>query len=354
MHTKDPKQTWEKYRTEELAAVAPLLERLGFTLDERQKHLGGERYLMRAVTTTSGQKLILTGRRASDGMRVVIKATRDAAGARELVHERGCRRVLQNIHFAYDVFHAPKEILLTATEGFTLSIQEYVKQEWPFLERPLQEQFAFALRAFKAQESAHAATYNHLRLVQKTFDTKDAAGYLRMFTSFGAPAEAGKFLETHEETIEQYCGFLTHTDFVPHNFRIAGDTMYLLDHSSLRFGNKYEGWARFLNFMTLYNPALEAALVQYVDDNRSPEESLSLRLMRVYRLGEIIWYYKNTLLKSTGNLLQLNQARVDFWSQVLDSQLCARPLADEVRASYIKTRDALRSEDEKERQVDLH
>ncbi len=354
MHAKDPKQTWEEYRAEELAAIAPLLERLGFTLDERQKHLGGERYLMRAVTTTSGQKLILTGRRASDGMRVVIKATRDTAGAAELQHERVCRRILQEINFAYDTFHSPEEILFTVQDGFTISVQAFVEQERPFLERPLKEQFAFALRAFKAQESAHASTYNHLRLVQKTFDTKDAAGYLRMFTSFGASAEAGQFLETHKETIEQYCGFLTHTDFVPHNFRIAGDTMYLLDHSSLRFGNKYEGWARFLNFMALYNPALEAALVQYVADNRTPEESLSLRLMRVYRLGEIIWYYKNTLLKSSGNLLQLNQARVDFWSQVLDSQLSARLLADEVRASYIKTRDALRSDDEKERQVDLH
>jgi len=346
--------TWTAYLKSELAAVTPLLHSLGFALDPQQKHLGGERYLMQAVTTHSGKKLILTGTRNKDGMRVVIKATRDQGGARELRHERECRRVLHEIRFAYRAFHSPKEVLFIEKGGFTISIQAFLEQECSFLERPLKEQFNYALAAFKAQESAHATTHAHFRLVKRTFGTIDAKGYLELFARFGAPKESSAFLEKHAETIEQYCGFLTHTDFVPHNFRIKEGTMFLLDHSSLRFGNKYEGWARFLNFMSLYNPALEKALIEYVQENRAPEELLSLRLMRVYRLGEIVHYYRRTLEQSTGDLLLLNKARVEFWSAVLEYQLKDAPLPSSLREEYMRTRDSLRSEEEKARQIGLH
>ena len=161
-------------------------------------------------------------------------------------------------------------------------------------------------------------------------------------------------LREHEKTIEQYSGFLTHTDFVPHNIRIHDDTIYLLDHSSLTFGNKYEGWARFVNFMTLYNPMLENALVTYVKENRTPEESVSLRMMRIYRLGEIIWYYVQTLEKSTGDLHTLNTARITFWSTVLTHILKDERIPESIITEYKKTRDSLRSDDEKKRQQGLH
>ena len=362
-------QSWEKYREQELSKITPVLEKLGFELEQLQPHAGGERYLMQAVTTTSGKKLILLGRRKKDGMRVVIKTTNDTDGIRELEHERKCRRVLQEINFAYQVFHSPVELFFGERDGRLISIQQFIEQESPFLTRPTEEQFSLALRAFKAQEGAHATTYGHERLVRKTFGTMDAAKYLDTFAEFKKNIlreipnemtlsdfldEASKQLAEGRETIEQYCGFLTHTDFVPHNIRVRDEKIYLLDHSSLRFGNKYEGWARFVNFMTLYNPPLAEALIDYVRLNRTPEELLSLKLMRVYRLGEIIWYYTDTLKKCSGNLCLLNTERVRFWSEVLRSALAEESVPPEILKAYRRTRDALRSPEEKIRQKDLH
>lgn len=363
------KQTWEEYKKRELAAILPILADLGFELEPEQPHLGGERYLMQAITTQSGKKLILLGRRVNDGRRVVIKATGEKAGKQEIEHEHKCRQVLQQINFAYQVFFSPEEILSTERDGYIISIQTFIEQECPFLERPLKEQFFLALNAFKAQEGTHATTYEHKRIARANFGSIDALGYLKTFADFKKNIlahpqnnaimtqmleNAQKFLETNRETIEQYCGFLTHIDFVPHNIRIVDSTIYLLDHSSLRFGNKYEGWARFLNFMALYNQPLEKMLVQYVRDNRTPEESLSLKLMRVYRLGEIIWYYTNTLDKSSGDLRTLNQKRIEFWSQVLKAIINDAPVPEGIIEEYKRVRDSLRSEEEKHRQKGLH
>ena len=228
-------QAWKKYREHELSILSPVLKKLGFELEPVQPHMGGERYLMQAVTTASGKKLILLGRRTKDDMRVVIKTTNDATGIRELKHERKCRRVLQEINFAYQVFHSPTELFFGERNGRTISIQQFIEHESTFLARPLGEQFALALKAFKAQEGAHATTYGHERLVQKTFGTMDAAKYLDAFIAFKRnilrelPKEttlpdllegALKQLVGGRETIEQYGGFLTHTDFVPHNIRV--------------------------------------------------------------------------------------------------------------------------------------
>ena len=351
----------------ELAVATPILRELGYELDVEQPHTVGERYLMQAVTTTSGRKLILLGRRMRDGTRVVIKVTDDPAGMRELEHERICRTVLARIHFAYRVFRSPEELFFGIRSGQLLSIQRFIEQESTFLARPLVEQFSLALKAFKAQESAHVATYGHERLIKKTFGMINAPDYLAAFEGFKknilrelpntAPMDtlnkALEELKNGRETIEQYCGFLTHTDFVPHNFRIIEGDIYLLDHSSLRFGNKYEGWARFVNFMTLYNPPLADALTEYVRLNRTPEESISLKLMRVYRLGEIIWYYTDTLKKCSGNLCLLNEERVRFWANVLSIVLHDEKMPPRVLDDYRRTRDKLRSEDEKFRQKNL-
>ncbi|MES2931090.1 MAG: hypothetical protein V4682_00130 [Patescibacteria group bacterium] len=354
--------SWENYRDTEIARVTPILTDLGYVLDEAQPHTKGERYLMQAVTTESGKKLILLGRDTETDGRVVIKVTSSPDGIRELEHERTCRRVLAEIGFSYQSFLSPKELLFVRTGPYCISVQAFIEQEKPFLDRSIEEQFELALRSFKAQESAHAATYEHARLVRKTFGSMEATGYLRGFERFMAcPHGAGELLQkAHDElyngrhTIEQYGGFLTHTDFVPHNFRVLGNAIYLLDHSSLRFGNKYEGWARFLNFMTLHNRPLEAALLEYVHANRTPEESASLRLMRVYRLGEIICYYTRTLPKSEGSLLALNEARIAFWTEVLAATLEGRTVGDDIVENYRTVRDSLRSDEEKQRQIGLH
>jgi hypothetical protein len=360
--------SWKLYCSEEIELLTPILKNRGYTIDAVQPHIAGERYLMQAVTTTSGRKLILLGAR-SDGTRVVIKATRDQSGIRELAHEARCREVLHKIDFAAKVFHTPDFIERLYEQGFVIIITRFIPQEMQFLERPLAEQFDLALRSFKAQEGAHATTWNHRKLIRDTFGIRDAATYLSNFDQFlhnilqKLPGEklvqetlhgAQRELKKQKRIIEQYCDFLTHTDFVPHNIRVDGEKIILLDHSSLTFGNKYEGWARFLNFMTLYNQEIERALVHYVKDNRTPEESVSLRMMRVYRLGEIIWYYVQTLEKSTGNLLTLNHARVAFWSTVLSYILEDKQVPESVIREYQKTRDSLRSEDEKKRQIGLH
>ena len=362
-------QQWLDYCKKELRILTPLLDKAGYILDQQQPHLSGERYLMQAVTTKSGKKLILLGWRKDDNMKVVIKATREPAGMEELLYERRARKLLQEIKFAYETFLSPKELLFKRTGGYLISIQQFIPQESTFLSKDTPVQFTLALRAFKAQESAHATTHSHIKRIRSIFGTLDATGYLRNFKKFeekvriDMPADsvlhalledALHELDCEQEYIEQYSGFLTHTDFVPHNFRVSHNDIYLLDYSSLRFGNKYEGWARFLNFMTLYNPALEEAIVDYVKNNRTPEESMSLRSMRLYRLGEIISYYTGTLTKSSGDLLLLNRARVEFWTEVLVSQLKNTTISSTVREKYMALRDSLRSTDEVVRQKELH
>lgn len=364
----NPKKVWEDYCAGELIALTPLLSTHGITLDAEQKHLQGERYLQQAVTTANGRKLILTGS-MRDGSKVVIKATRDEGGIHEIEHERRCRTILKEIDFAASTFLTPDEVLYAREDGFCITAQRFIPQEKQFIEHTLPEQFAFALSAFKAQEGTHATTAKHRRLIKSAFGIRTSATYLHAFQTFLANTriarphdsephvlleEALNTLREHEEVIEQYTGFLTHTDFVPHNIRIHEGQMYLLDYSSLTFGNKYEGWARFLNFMTLYNPPLTELLTQYVKDNRTPEESVSLRMMRIYRLGEIIWYYVRTLDKSDGDLRTLNEARITFWSTVLSHILRNAPVPPSVIDEYKKVRDSLRSEEEKKRQQGLH
>ena len=359
--------TWNSQREKELNLLVPLLSTLGYVLDEEQPHLGGERYLMRAVTTVSGKKFILLGTRESDGLRVVIKATRDPRWKRELRHERLCKEVLKKIRFAYHTFLSPEELVFVTKKSFLISIHTFIDQP-PFLSRPIEEQFSYALEAFKAQERAHASTYEHERLIRKTFGSKNAAAYSKTFAEFKKTIQEDPenaplipLLETVEQelcagalTLDRYGNFLTHTDFVPHNFRIRDGKMYLLDHSSLRFGNKYEGWARFINFMVLYNKPLADALLKYVIDNRNEEEVLSLRLMRPYRLGEIICYYVTTLKDSEGDLHTLNAERVRFWGRILEAVVTNTEVSSALIESYTKKRDSLRTHDENRRQSNLH
>lgn len=366
--TSNAQLTWEAYCENELSLLRPLLYAHGFTLNDIQPHIIGERFLMHAITTTSGKKMILLGSK-TDGTKVVIKVTNDAQGIKELEHERICRKVLTQLDFAAKIFHTPEEIAYIHERGYTITIQKFIDQEQSFLERPLASQFGFALQGFKEQESAHAATFKHRKVIEGTFGIRNAETYLATFASFRKNITAAlsqendinRLLQTAEQElvknkiyIEQYSSFLTHTDFVPHNIRISGNIIYLLDYSSLTFGNKYEGWARFINFMTLYNPPLQKALEKYVQDNRTQEETISLRMMRIYRLGEIIWYYTQTLQKSSDDLLKLNTERVHFWAKVLSYVLTDQEVPDHVIAAYTTIRDALRSNDEKKRQQGLH
>ncbi len=340
---------------EELEKAAPTLQAMGYTLDALQPHIAGERALTGPIG--GGHKLLLLGHNAA-GVRVVIKVSTDKKAIAEMEHERVCRGLLERINFASEVFNSPREIVFEKRGGYTVLVTEFVEQEKAFLERPTEEQFSLALAAFKAQEGAHATTYEHASTIKNTFGEMRAADYLlklREYARETAGIEAAlKFVESNKQTLEQYCGFLTHWDFTPQNIRVHGGKIYLLDHSSLRFGNKYEGWARFVNFMELYNPALARALVQYVKDNRTPEESLALKVMRAYRLAELMRYYTGWLPRTTENLHKLAEARIAFWKNILQAVLDDKEVSPSLVEEYKKTRDSLRSEEEKQRQQGLH
>jgi hypothetical protein len=364
----DPQTNWSEYVASEIPHIASLLAPHHITLDTEQPHTKGERFLMQALTTIGGKKLILLGTQTETGAKVVIKATNDLVGKQELTHERHCRTLLHGMNFSYETFNSPKEILFIEKSGYTIFVSEFIEQTSSFLERPLKEQFTYALNALKAQERTRATTASHIAQIKRVFGTRTSHEYLGMFEAFiyttntkyanqktqTTLQEAYGALVTGQTRIEQYGGFLTHTDFVPHNFRIKDGTLYLLDFSSLRFGNKHESWARFLNFMTLYNPELETLLLTYVEKNRSKEERESLQLMRLFRLGEIVAYYTNTLEKSDGNLLTLNTNRIEFWTDVLVAELHNNRIDSSIRMNYKEKRDALRSVSEKDRQVGLH
>ncbi len=363
--TKDAHALWREYVERERALIEPRLAALGYTLELEQPHLEGERFLMQAVTTTSGKKIILLGMHAHHG-RVVIKYTSDTAGMREIEHERTCRNALHAIPFAYSVFEAPLEIHFEKKDASVLYIQKYIDQEKSFIDRPLKEQFSLALSSLKAQEGVHATTYAHHLFSRSIFGSLTSDDYLSLAQehareiTFHVPHHNALVqkvllkLRNEQKYIEQYCGFLTHNDFVPHNIRIVATTVYLLDASSLRFGNKHEGWARFLNFMTLYNPGLEQALETYVQQNRAPEEVASLHLMRLYRLLELVRYYGKVSSLSTGPLKTLNEARITFWATILQLQLEQKPVPTTLIVEYQTLRDSLRSADEHKRQQGLH
>lgn len=360
---KRTKEQWIGYRNRELSLAAPLIEALGFSLDTHQPHIEGERFLM------SGEKLVLLGARIEDGRRAVIKVSSLDAGRNEIQRERERRRAIQHLPFAYEIFEAPEELLYRNRGGWTILATAFIEQEKPFLARPQEEQALFALRGLKMQEGAHATTSGHFRRIRRILPNWTHREYRRDLSSMTETIvsilpertdlktlllETARDWEACEETVDRYCGFLTHADFVPHNLRIAGDTLYLLDYASLRFGNKHESWARFVNFMMLYNPALEHALVSYIAENRYPGESESLRLMRAYKAVFLIEFYAKNLALTDGALHALTEARIRFWSYALKAIMTGEALPRETIDEYCATRDSLRSPEEQERQRDLH
>jgi hypothetical protein len=163
-----------------------------------------------------------------------------------------------------------------------------------------------------------------------------------------------KLRHSSSKLIDKYGNYLSHTDFVPHNFRVRDRKIYMLDCSpeyrTVHFGNKYEGWARFINYMVIHNPELGNILADYVRKNRGEEEHMSLRLMRVYKLGFLIAFYTESLKSTTGDLLELTRERIGFWHEVLKFILGDKPVSSDFVKEYKDKRDKLRSEEEKKRQ----
>ena len=346
----------------ELSTISALLDSLGFSLDKVQPYISGERYLM------PGGKLVLAGRHNESGTKVIIKTSRQPDGKREIESEKRSRDLMRSLSFADKKILLPEELYYGKEDAYVFLIMRFIQQEKVFVGHTIEEQFFIALSAFEAQESFHATTYEHLRTVKEIFPVLSSVEYLKDFNrlkesiSQKYPDEslittlqtAEKFLKENVITIDRYANYLTHTDFVPHNFRLVEHTLYMLDcvpnYATIHFGNKYEGWARFLNYMLIHSTELERILTKYVRDNRGEDEYLSLRLMRAYKIAFLLDYYARSLEKTIGDLHKLTLARLEYWREALTAILKNRPVAKEVTEKYIATRNALRSEEEKKRQ----
>lgn len=355
------KAEWDAYETRERQALDPIVKHQGISLDAVQVHTGGERYLM------SGRKLVLTGT-AKGGERVVVKASSDKEGAASIRHEKRVRDMLGSLAFSHDTLLMPEEVLYHDDGRAVVLITAFIEQPRVFVDRPVAEQLFLALRMFELQEGFQATTYGHEKQVRALFPILRAEEYLRRFSDFvktvrdeckecgetlDALLRAHTFLKEHTVTIERYAPYLTHTDLVPHNMRVSTRDIYMLDYEAFYFGNKHESWARFLNYMLIHNPHLERMLVEYVRKNKSADEYLSLRLMRVFKIGLLLEYYARALLKTEGSLHELTKKRIAFWTNALQSVIKDEPLSDNVVEKYVAARNALRTPEEVARQKEF-
>ncbi|MBI4065764.1 hypothetical protein HY412_01040 [Candidatus Kaiserbacteria bacterium] len=346
----------------ELQTISALLKTLGYSLDEQQPYISGERYLM------AGGKLVLAGTEEKNGMKVIIKTSRNKDGKKEIESEKKSRDLMRSLSFADKKILIPEELYFGAKGDYVFLIMRFISQEKVFAAHTIEEQFFIALSAFEAQESFHATTYEHLRAIKDVFPMLSSSEYLGDFKRLKDsilkqyPDESLRreldgaeiFLKENTITIDRYGNYLTHTDFVPHNFRLAEHALYMLDcvpnYATIHFGNKYEGWARFINYMLIHSPELERLLTKYIKDNSGEDEYLSLRLMRVYKIAYLLDFYARSLSKTTGDLNALTVARLDYWRGALIAILEDCPVARKVTEKYVAMRNALRSEEEKERQ----
>ncbi|MEN9913077.1 MAG: hypothetical protein RLY66_485 [Candidatus Parcubacteria bacterium] len=353
---------WKEYVAEQLSKISALVKPLGFELDEHQPHISGERYLM------TRNKLVLAATRTSDKKIVIIKASNHPDGQKEISTEKTARDTLMSIDFASEYILFPAEIYFGTKDGYMFWIAEYVPQDKVFVDHSTEEQFFLILRAFEAQESFHATTFEHLKTIQKNFTVFGPEKYVESFKEFPGKLHAAlaeiqadtqpltdafKLLQSNSAILGKYANYLTHTDFVPHNFRVRDHALYMLDCSAVHFGNKYEGWARFLNYMLIHNPKLEQVLSTYIRSNRGADEYLDLRLMRTYKIGYLLEYYARSLEKTSGDLRELTKLRLSFWLEMLKAVVNDVQPDAKISEDYRKGRDGLRSPEEKERQQEF-
>lgn len=358
----------------EIKDISALLEPLGFTLDARQPYVSGERFLM------AGNKLVLAGTKTDQKSgtitRVIIKTSSNPFGKKEIESEKKARDLMRTLVFANNKILIPEEIYYGKKDEYIFLITRFIPQEKVFVAHTIEEQFFIALSAFESQESFHATTFEHIRAIKDVFPVLHSTEYIREFARLKESIlknyaseplanslretleKAETFLKQNSTTIDRHANYLTHTDFVPHNFRLDGHSLFMLDcvpnYSTIHFGNKYEGWARFLNFMMIHSPELDKLLSKYIKDTRGENEYLSLRLMRVYKITFLLDFYARSLTKTTGDLHTLTLTRVEYWQEALRATLEDRPLSKEITDQYKKTRDSLRSEEEKNRQKEFN
>ena len=338
--------------------ISEIANELDILLDSEQLHIGGERAIMRP------EKYVLTGIDNKTKKRVVLKCSNISEGISEIKTERKVRKALLDMPFAIQELSIPAELYFGTMHGYSVAVIEFIEQSKVFANYPLREQFFMALHAFESQESFHATTRKHYQSVRSLFSEFTTETYLNDFDMFvsnisknshnitaaNTAVSAKDFLLKNQSVVSTYNGYLMHSDFVPHNFRIKDRKLFLLDFVAFSFGNKYESWARFINFMEAHSPQLVQPLTEYIKKDRGKDEYLALRIMRMYKIGFLLNFYTNSLSKTDGNLHKLTEERIIFWTHVLDSVLQDIPTEQKMYATYITARDSLRTEKEKRRQ----
>jgi hypothetical protein len=295
----------------------------------------------------------------------VIKYTNDPHLSAEIRDERKKKKTIENINFGYKSILFPTEFLFEDKREYTILITEFIPQESTFTKLSLERQFFLALQALEAFEGVHSVVSSHDKALRELEKPYTASKYLDSFKVLcegtrellGATHKSVKVLEeAYQELlsskwqIEKYCDFITHDDFVPHNMRVKETDVVVLDHSSLILGNKYESWARFINFMLIFNFELSRMLSQFVLDNRGEEEYEVLNLMRIYKIGFLINFYAKSIGKTSGKLNELQKFRLDWWTNVCTKLLNNEEVTLEDSNLHNRMLDELRDEEEKKRQ----
>lgn len=339
--------------------ITPLLLELGYSLKKEQPHISGERAFV------SRDKMVLLGTETSSGRDVVIKCSNSEKIKQEITQEKRVRDRLAELDYEGTNILIPKEIYFGKKNNYLFFITEFIPQDKIYVAHSLKEQFFMILTVFESQETFHLTTYKHVGAIRGICEHFTEKEYCREFSHMlndikktyhdksleEVLTATEKFWNNNKNLIDMYGNHLIHTDFVPHNFRIHDRHVYILDYAAMQFGNKYETWARFLNYMTIHNPELEIKLLEYIRSHREKEDYESIRLMRLYKTIFILNYYINEILpRAQGNVREITRVRIAFWTNVLRTILDDKPLLKEIRDEYIKARNALRSEVEKARQ----
>lgn len=362
MNSSNKQEIWSEKVTLELKHISNILKLIGFELDKEQPHISGERYLM------TRDKLVLVGTRIEDNLKVIIKVSDNKKGREEINQEKKIRDALASFTFSKKSIIFPVEIYFGQEENFLIWATKYIDQEKVFASYSIEEQFFMILKVFENQESFHATTFEHLRNIKTILPILHSKNYIEKTEEFknrifdledhiklkNSVLEALKLLQSHKRLIDMYCDHLTHTDLAPSNFRIQKKEIYMIDLSSIIFGNKYDGWARFLNWAIVYSPILEKTIIEYLKTNRGQEEYLALRLMRIFKATFLVDYYIKNLNKTSGNLHLLTKKRLELWTLILENLLDDKTIPSQIVHQHMNDCDKLRSPEEKERQKEFN
>ncbi len=295
--------------------------------------------------------------RNKDDEKVIVKISDSPNGKREISSEKEIQDALTKAVFSQENIFFPNEVFYGESNGFLIRITNFIDQEKVFGAHTIEEQFFMIMREFETQESFYANTFEHINMIKNVFSVTNSKDYVTRFSNFDvgpSKSNALELLKTNKDLMETRSNYLTHTDFVPSNFRVVRNKIFMIDLSSMHFANKYEGLARFLNWCIIHNPQLETLICEYIKNSRGEEEYLCLRLMRIYKAGFLINHYNVTLSKTTGDLYTLTKRRLELWQKIIKCLIEDSSIPLDLIDDYKKDRNELRSAGELKRQKEFN